>query len=229
MIYLNKNKIKKVFLILAMCSSGVMADNPWEQFPDRVEGVKIIPTPENQVKYYSMLKTNGYVKEENKNALVLMKEIENAPDEIKRFIDDNPTDTHLRATKDSIPFTFSFPEIKASDTNKVFGFAPGASYVNGKWTGGVELFETNFGLGCALTINDIKTNHSGALIIDASNTSRVNNKVTTEFVSGNEKYGYLYMVSWYDNNFFRNLECASKTYDASVIHKMIEIAKRSDN
>ena len=90
--YIEENKMKNiVFLILVLCSVSSIANNPWEQFPDRVEGVKIVPTPKDQVKYYSTLKANGYVKEENRNALSLMKEIENAPNEIKRFIDDNRT------------------------------------------------------------------------------------------------------------------------------------------
>lgn len=217
-------------LTLMTFSTIVLANNPWEQFPEREEGINIIPTSQKQEKYFLELQTNGYIKEHNKNALSLIQEVSKAANELRTFSNNNdPRSTHLRPKAEDIKFAFTFPEVKYDDATKIYGFAPLIAYSNNQWTGGTELFESKFGFSCKLNVNAAKLNHSSVFISEKNKTNKVNGKVTTQLINGDDKYGYIYIVSWYDDTYFRDLECASNTLDLTVLDKMIEIAKRADS
>lgn len=220
---------KTAFVALTIYSTLALASAPWEQFPGREEGIKIIPSTQKEEKYFFEIQNHGFIKEPNKNALSLMEEVSRASQEIKSFAKkDNPKGTHLRLKHEEVSFAFNFPEVRKEDAAVIYGFAPYIAYVDNQWTGGVELFKSNFGLSCRLKVNAAKLNHSSMFISEKSKTTKINDKITTQSVSGDDKYGYMYTVSWYDDTFFRELECASKQFDATVIDKLVDIAKRAD-
>ena len=41
--------------------------------------------------------------------------------------------------------------------------------------------------------------------------------------------GFIYNIEWYDQNFFRQLECLNMAYDPSITKKVIELAKNIDS
>ncbi len=184
--------MKKITIsVLMVFSTTVSADNPWEQFPDRKEGINIISAPLHE------RKQNNSTNETNKNALILIKQAKTASSETHKFIDNNdPKSTHLRLKKENISFAFVFPEIKKEDCKQIYGFAPGAAYVNDQWTGGVEIFQSNFDTACRLNVNAAQLNHSSVFVQEKFKTNKIHGKVTVENVGGNAQYGYIYTLSW---------------------------------
>ena len=57
----------------------------------------------------------------------------------------------------------------------------------------------------------------------------INDKITLVEVVGNKQSGVVYNVEWFDQAFFRKLECASKTFNKDNLNKTIEIAKHIDS
>ena len=56
----------------------------------------------------------------------------------------------------------------------------------------------------------------------------INNKITVFNVEGNKSSGYLYKVDWFDNDFFRTLECASTNYSKDTTNSVIALATKID-
>lgn len=119
--------------------------------------------------------------------------------------------------------------------DKHIGIAPYGAYKQVKngddgdgWDGAVQFFEKN-GLGsCAFTEHNRKLAHSGIELIKELVTNEINDKPTILLIKGSESGGFVYKVKWYDSMFSRELECASKKYNAETRAAVIELAKRID-
>lgn len=167
---------------------------------------------------------NGLIKAPSKRAQELLKQKIFVP---IRMANAQKLSTELNADLNAVGFAFEFPAIKSPDATKTWGYAQGGVYADGQWTGGVQLFESNAG-SCALTVNAIKLSHAAANIVEEIARYDVNGKITTEFVAGDDKTGYVYIVSWFDDVYFRTLECANKKYSPEIMAEVVGIAVRGD-
>ena len=71
---------------------------------------------------------------------------------------------------------------------------------------------------------------SGAPIVIAKEDVRndVNGKTTTVEVMGKPDIGFTYTVEWFDDGFFRKVECANKQYSADITNLVIALANQID-
>ena len=182
----------------------------------------------NDMKMYEEQQTQGFINKNSEKAKNLLQQKYLLPAELtKTALIDEPRSTHLRSDSSAVKFGFNFPKITINVT-KIWGFAPAGTYVDDAWTGGVQLFESKIG-SCSLLVNAIKLSHASTHIAKEVVKYDVNNKVTTEFVTGNDTSGYLYTVSWFDDTYFRDLECANKNYSENILKQIIDMAVDSDS
>lgn len=139
----------------------------------------------------------------------------------------NPENTEIKERLDQLFLGFPFLGINNSEATPI-GFAVMGAWTTKGWTGVVEYFNYPQVGVCQLSLNNIKLSHA-AIMLDKDIVSYdINNKITTKFVKGNQKSGFIYSVNWYDNTFFYELECAKKLFDKENISKMIELAINID-
>ncbi len=167
----------------------------------------------------SDIKKYGYIKRPSYVALYLRQQKIKAADDVTTF--------------DSMIFAFDFPKIQERHLKKVIGFAPSGSFIENGWTGGVELFITNYGV-CRLEVNAITVSH-GSIILDKTQTTfLINGKPTVTRIEGIEnpinpiKSALLYTVEWYDATYFRKIECEAHDYNTNHLERMLDMARASD-
>lgn len=171
--------------------------------------------------------SNGYHKE----FIARAKEIMQFPDSINyKYAKGKENTDHnssvLRKSFSEINMAYNIVPVPKSLAKKVYGYA-GANTFKGGWTGFVEFFESNLGT-CVFTESNVRLTHEGIKIDREMVQYDVNGKVTTLDVSGNQQSGYLYMVEWFDNDYFRSLECADKNYQPSLVERTMQLAKDID-
>lgn len=81
---------------------------------------------------------------------------------------------------------------------------------------------------CNYSENNIKLSHGSIIIPEEDARKDINGKYTTIDIEGKKKSGFVYDIRWYDDNFFRQLECTSPQYDPDITQKLVELAKKID-
>ncbi len=182
------------------------------------------------------LKNNGFVKAFSTRAQFLIALPNTLEDHYHKFIgNDNVTSTHMRRSPEMIQFAFDMPSASASDAEEIYGYAPMGNYVHKEesynkkegWTQGIEFFKNDQSV-CAYTVNAIKLTHAASNISEDVATYLVNKKITTLFAEGNEASGYIYVVRWFDDQYFRVMECADLKFDHKIMEKTIQMAINAD-
>lgn len=182
-------------------------------------------------KYNFMQKTKGYYEKYSIKASNLLSFPEVAEEDLEqhKLVPLKKSDTHLRETINSLPMSYVYKGVDRNLVQRVIGYAPEHTFVNGGWTGAVEFFVSHSGDVCAYHEVSIKLTQMAAYIPNEIATYKINNKVTTINVEGNKESGFVYNIQWWDKNFKRDLECATKEYSSSKMEPMIELAKKIDN
>jgi hypothetical protein len=140
----------------------------------------------------------------------------------------NPNSSAFRKNISEIVMAYEYKPIPPKYVNKLFGFAACNTFKEG-WTGVVEFFKNNQIGVCAFTENNVRLTFQAAKV-DANIASyEVNNKVTVITVEGSKDSGYLYKVDWFDDNFFRSLECAANHYSNKELEAVLNLAKKIDS
>lgn len=143
-------------------------------------------------------------------------------------IANNPLDTHMKHTVGEVGLAYDFKPVPTSDVTNLIGFAAMGGYVSSGW-GGIGEFFDNATIGsCVYSENNVKFSHARAKFTEDDVTYDINNKVTVIDVKGTKSSGFLYSIDWYDNNFFRQLECANMKYSKTITNAVIELASRID-
>jgi hypothetical protein len=182
------------------------------------------------------LKQNGFVKSFSTRAQFLIALPNTLDGHYNKFAGNNDvTSTHMRRSPEMIEFAFEMPSATASDAEEIYGYAPIGNYVHKEesynkkegWTQGIEFFKNDQSV-CAYTVNAIKLTHAASNISEDVATYLVNKKITTLFAEGNDASGYIYVVRWFDDEYFRVMECADLKFDHKIMEKTINMAINAD-
>ena len=245
-------KITSILLFLPAISvfseSGIDLDKIAKERAEWVEKTftaKGTPVPDSGVKViqqkkmstYKMLKSQinkeqsdikkyGYINEAlpQIQSLLNFKEIMN-----QSSLNSNGKES-IKQNISDIQMAYEFRAIPVGVATSVYGFTPSVTYIKAKgWVGIIQFFaKDNIG-NCSFRENNLKFSHGAAIIPEEEATKEVNGKVTVAITTGQQDYGFMYSVDWYDNNFFRELKCANKKFKKETMNNVIELAKMIDN
>jgi hypothetical protein len=130
-------------------------------------------------------------------------------------------DSDLKENLSEVTMAYQFTSVPNPEL--VYGYAGAGSYDNG-WSSIVEFFKyKNIG-NCAFTENNIAFSHSSEKLDEEAVTREINEKATLLDIHGTKAAGYLYSVHWADDNYFRDLECATSNYDNTITQSVIDLA-----
>jgi hypothetical protein len=133
----------------------------------------------------------------------------------------------FRENLSEIEVGYDFITFSGGDLDLIYGFAGENTFKNG-WTGVIEFFKAK-GIGnCAFSEHSVKLTHEAVRVDETFVTYSVNEKVSVVEVEGNKSSGYVYKVEWFDNNYFRDLECANPIYSESLMKNVILLANKID-
>jgi hypothetical protein len=204
-------------------------------------GIQIVPSkqmmPIKSVGAMSLLdeieqeKRLGYVQKESDDAVQLLTVKKNKfyVGDKKTFSENNdPYDTHLKASLSQIKLAFPFNGISFISKSNVIGFAVAGTWVNG-WTGIGETFIDDEVGVCDYVKNNLQLTHGAAMLAKENVTYEVNSKPTIAFVEGEKKNGFTYKVEWFDNTYFHTLKCATENFIKGNKSKTIKLAQLIDS
>lgn len=190
-----------------------------------IEPLSKINPPKETLSLINEQKTKGYSEKISSDALEMLKANKRGyTDEINNISD--PTDTHMKSNLSRIKLAFDF---KPAPFIHPFGYAVGGEYINDAgWTAISTFFnEDNIG-ACRYKLNNMKIANGAVRIPKEIVRYDINKKVTTIFVEGSVKSGFIYNVTWNDATYNHFLECANMNYDKNITNRMIELAKKID-
>lgn len=221
--------MKKSLFILTILPTIVYAqDSFYTADPNKApKGIIIVPAakisnPKNIMKNISEQKSRGYVYNIHNNAFAMINDNKN-PD-INNI--DDPKDTHMKSDLTKIRLGFNFKPV--SSINAI-GYAVGGAYIeNAGWTSISTFFNDKEIGSCEFGVNSMKLSHGAIRIAQEDVRHDVNNKITTVYVEGAPKLGFIYYVMWNDNDYNYSLQCANTIYDSTITTKMISLAKNID-
>jgi len=139
---------------------------------------------------------------------------------------DDPKDTHMKSDFNKIKLGFKFTPINFINN---IGYAVGGAYIENKgWTAISSFFEDKEIGACKFKVNSMKLSHGAVRITEEQITHEINGKVTSIYIEGTPKSGFVYNVMWDDNDYNYFLVCANPKYDAAITFKAIQLAKKID-
>ena len=251
---MNKTKnLTKVILLGLISLNNAYAKNPAQTVMDQIKndmretrikegfkpsgGVSIVSSSKIHVSEALKLdwergnlerKENGYVSIYSNRA----KELLNLNNTVKykyaaSLISKDKKSSIFRKDIKEISMGYKFKIIPNKHLLKVYGFAASNTYKKG-WSGAVEFFKSKKVGNCAFTENNVALTHQSAKVDDAILRYDINSKVTVVNIEGNPTSGYLYIIDWFDDNFFRTLECSNTKYSKNILNETIELARNID-
>lgn len=203
-------------------------------------GIKIVP--EKEMSSYAEKKEErtrfkkdiiqfGYIKSDNPSTNQLLNlEITAKRDLMAHANDSDPKSTHLKKSLNDLEMAYPPTQVPSAVADRYIGAAPFLTYLkNQGWVGAIQFFFNN-GVGyCSFSENNVKLSHGSIIIAKEDIRNDINGKITTVEVMGTPNAGFTYTVEWFDNAFFRKVECASKLYSSNLTDSVIKIAQSIDN
>lgn len=199
-------------------------------------GVQIIP--EKQMSQYKTFRYEnernrkdgakfGYIKRSSPEASGLLSIKSNAH---KMFANDSDAQsTSMRHSISDLSMAYTFVGVPHSEMSEEIGVAPYLTYLKDQgWVGAIQYFINSDIGNCSFAENNVRLSHGSVVVAKEVAREDVNGKVTVVTVSGDNDDGFLYEVEWYDQSFFRTLQCANKIFSNDLKAKVIELAKRID-
>lgn len=187
-----------------------------------IEKKKVDLLHESKLKY-------GYLNEYNDRAkeLLNLKETVSYKNKNKNIPD--LYNTGMKKNISDLPMSYSFSSVPENQIKEIIGFAPMGTFLQDQgWTGAGEFFEPKFGGTCAFSESNLILTRGSAILPKEDVTYTINGKVTLNNVIGNNNSGYLYEVEWFDKNFRRKLECATKEYSQKINQSVISLSQEID-
>jgi hypothetical protein len=177
------------------------------------------------------MKSKGYYNSSSPDAqkLLAMKNINVVA--LQNNGNENPTDiqdTHMKSSIANVGLAFSYPELPNINEKNVIGYAAGGMWTDSGWTGIKEFFNDSTLGTCSFSLFNMALAYGNVRIGEDSVMYEVNKKAGTTEVYGSKTTGFTYNVSWYDNTYSHELECASPDFSKSTISKMIAFSNQID-
>jgi hypothetical protein len=180
---------------------------------------------------------NGYVNEQQTRAQELIQFKNSSIYQFQKYQNDfSMKGTFLRKNSNELIMAYDFHGVPSTFIDENIGYAPYGAFketkngdeVNG-WDGAIQFF-TKKDIGtCEYKEHSIKISHGGVELIKELVSYEINHKPTIILVQGTNASGYLYQVSWYDDNFSRQLNCASSSFSQKTKEDVIELARNIEN
>lgn len=161
----------------------------------------------------------GYVEENNKDAQKML----NFQDDY-RFGAKNKqlAIDELRQNLSDIKMAYSFKGVPKTVATEVLGYNEWLGEIDAGFPGIQEYF-INPDLGiCIYYENNLKYTGGSIQLVADEMTNEVNGKYTETEIRGSKKSGFVYTVYWYDNKYFRQLDCAWNRYSKNHMKKVVE-------
>lgn len=174
--------------------------------------------------------TKGYVSQYSERAKELL-DMEIVAKHLfaKKNLNYKPTSTELKPSINDLKMAYTFIGAPNDLGITILGAAPYLSYLKGQgWVGAVQFFKKEKVGICAFSENNVKLSHGAVILAKEDVTQDVNGKPTIKEITGNADSGFLYNVEWYDNTFFRQLECANMRYSTEITTSVIALANQLD-
>ena len=203
-------------------------------------GIKIMPEKEmasyaekkeERMKFKKDIQQLGYIKADNPSTDQLLNlAITSHRDLIAHGNDSDPESTHLKKSVNDLKMAYTPTQIPSFVADTYVGAAPYLTYLKDQgWVGSIQFF-ANQGVGyCSFSENNVKLSHGSIVIAKEDVRNDVNGKTTTVEVMGTPNSGFTYTVEWFDDTFFRKVECANKRFSSDLINSAIKIAQSIDN
>jgi hypothetical protein len=138
-------------------------------------------------------------------------------------------DTNMKSSIAEVGLAFPYSGMPNVDKNTIIGYAAGGMLVENKGWSGIKEFFNDPELGtCNFFLSNMALSHGNVRIGEDSVQYVVNNKAGTTEVYGSKSTGFIYNLSWYDDTYSHELECASPKFSKSIIPKMIAFANNID-
>lgn len=179
------------------------------------------------------LDEKGYVTKPRPMIDALLRQIKD--ESIRNFAQSKTSE--LSDSLDKFKVGYDYKIINPRFYDKHWGYSPMGGYdhcYEGEcregWSGVVEYFEKD-DLTCAYSEHNTKIAHGGNELIEELITYNINNKPTIELItkdSGPYNAGYSYELHWFQKDYDRTLECASKTYSINTMNKVKSWAAELD-
>jgi hypothetical protein len=206
-------------------------------FPDSY--VKVVPASEIQIpeqfKAENLLiikqrKERGYSDINSEEAANLLSmQYKNKSQLAKNKTISSSEDTSLRTNISDIKLAFSYNGLPFIGATNIIGFAPMGAWISPAGWSGITEFFTDKDLGvCSFTLSNIELTHGYVILSEDQVKFAVNGKATTSYVDGNTTNGFSYNVTWHDNKFTHELECAKLIYDKDLIEKLVHFSNEID-
>lgn len=197
-------------------------------------GVTVLPESrmsafsiEERAKNKASIQRYGYIKEPSSEAQSLMNFSTEHPLAPTGSVSSN--DEGLHRTISEIHMAYDFHGVPNQEISKDLGVVPSVTYVKDKgWAGAIQFFEKNEVGTCSYRENNLIFSHGAAAISEETATRDVNGKVTVANVKGQKDTGFLYSISWYDNHYFRELNCANAQLSIDKMKSVLKLAQSID-
>ncbi len=203
-------------------------------------GIKIVPEKkmssyserkEERMRFKKDIQQFGYINADNPSSEQLLTLAITAKRDLMAHSNDSDLEgTHLRKSINDLKMAYTPTEIPASVADTYIGAAPYLSYLKDQgWTGNIQFFSNKSIGNCSFSENNVRLSHGSIIIAKEDVRNDVNGKITTVEVMGTLNSGFTYTVEWFDDAFFRKVECANKLYSSNLTSSVIKIAQSIDN
>lgn len=186
---------------------------------------------EERLKFKKDIEQLGYINSDNPSTNQLLTlSITSQRDLIAHGNDNDPESTHLKKSVSDLKMAYNPIQVNSSVVDNYIGAAPYLTYLKDKgWVGVIQFFNNKKVGNCSFSENNIKLSHGSIIIAKEDVRHDVNDKVTTIEVMGTENGGFTYTVEWFDDAFFRKVECANKEFSTQTMDEVVKIAQSIDN
>lgn len=185
------------------------------------------------LKMHQEQQRNGFVEDIQPRAKELL-EFENSSEyQFKKYKNAfSMKGTFLRQNPSDLIMAYHYTGVPESIVDHMIGVSPYGAFKETKygdeatgWDGAIQFF-TKKGIGtCEYKEHNLKLAHGGVELINELVSYEIYNKPTVILVQGTKNSAYLYQVSWYDDNFSRQLFCANPNFSNQIKENVIELAR----
>ncbi len=198
------------------------------------KGITIVPLKDRglseDIKKYienkKSLTYKGY--EESHNPYIKNLSEYNLLKESKTLDNNDPYDTHLKSNLSFIKLMFPFKGISFIEPKDIIGYA-----VMGGWNkekdgwDGVSTFFNYKNVGICVYRKQNYVSFGGKAQLNKEDTTfDIGGYPTVTDVEGNLKDGFIYSLSWFDKEYFNDLDCYNKKFDRSLTKELINLGNR---